>query len=91
MWPQTGSVAGATLLGASALFAPGAAIEAFAPGDLVLVAGRLVVGVGVGVASVAAPLYAAEMAPTRLRGRFVSDYQFGITLGIFIAYLVDSS
>ena len=78
-----------TLLGAALLFGVGAAIEAFAPGPWVLVVGRLVVGFGVGVASVAAPLYAAEMAPTRLRGRFVSTYQFGITFGIFVAYFVD--
>ena len=57
----------------------------------VLVVGRLTVGFGVGVASVAAPLYAAEQAPTRLRGRFVSIYQLAITIGIFIAYLVDQA
>jgi sugar porter (SP) family MFS transporter len=43
----------------------------------------------VGVAAVAAPLYAAELAPTNLRGRFVSAYQLAITIGIFLAYLVD--
>ncbi len=64
-------------------------LEAVAPGVPVLVVGRLIVGFGVGVASVAAPLYAAEQAPTRLRGRFVSIYQLAITIGIFIAYLVD--
>ena len=37
----------------------------------------------------AAPLYAAEVAPTHLRGRFVSIYQLAITFGVFIAYLVD--
>lgn len=51
--------------------------------------GRFTVGFGVGVASVAAPLYAAEMAPSRLRGRYVSIYQLAITIGIFIAYAVD--
>jgi SP family galactose:H+ symporter-like MFS transporter len=71
------------------LFVVGALIEAVAPGAWPLVVGRLVVGFGVGVASVAAPLFAAEMAPARLRGRFVSTYQFGITFGIFVAYLVD--
>jgi sugar porter (SP) family MFS transporter len=40
------------------------------------------------VASVAAPLYASEMAPTRLRGTFVSMYQLAITVGIFLAYAV---
>ena len=78
-----------TLLFAGTLFAIGALIEAFSPGTGVLVVGRLVVGFAVGVASVAAPLYAAEMAPSRLRGMFISGYQLGITFGIFLAYLVD--
>ena len=79
----------ATILLASVLFTLGALVEALAPGSAVLVLGRLAVGFGVGVASVAAPLYAAEMAPARLRGRFVSLYQLAITIGIFVAYLVD--
>ncbi len=78
-----------TILLAALLFSVGALLEALAPGTVVLVIGRLVVGFGVGVASVAAPLYAAEQAPARLRGRFVSIYQLAITIGIFIAYLVD--
>lgn len=80
-----------TIVLAAALFTVGAMVEAFAPGTVVLVIGRLVVGVGVGVASVAAPLYAAEQAPTHLRGRFVSTYQLAITIGIFVAYLVDQA
>jgi sugar porter (SP) family MFS transporter len=80
-----------TILSAAALFTVGAAIEAFAPGPEVLVIGRLVVGFGVGVASVAAPLYAAEMAPAAVRGRFVSLYQLAITVGILIAYVVDEA
>ena len=76
---------------AGALFASGAAIEAFAPNVAVLVAGRLVVGFGVGVAAVAAPLYAAELAPAAQRGRFVSCYQLAITIGIFLSYLIDAA
>ncbi len=79
----------AAVMAAAVLFVAGAVVEAASPNPSVLVVGRLVVGFGVGVASVAAPLYAAEMAPTRVRGRFVSWYQFGITFGIFLAYLVD--
>ncbi len=78
-----------TVIAAGVLFIGGALVEAVAPGSAVLVVGRLIVGFAVGIASVAAPLYAAEMAPTHLRGRFVSGYQLGITFGIFIAYLVD--
>lgn len=80
-----------TILTAAGLFTVGAMIEAFAPGPPVLVVGRLVVGFGVGVASVAAPLYAAEMAPAHVRGRFVSLYQLAITIGILIAYVVDEA
>ncbi len=79
------------LLAAAGLFIVGAAIEAVAPNVPVLVLGRLVAGFGVGVAAVAAPLYAAELAPTAQRGRFVSAYQLAITVGIFIAYFVDQA
>ncbi len=79
------------LLAAAVLFAAGAAVEAFAPGVTILVAGRLLVGFGVGVAAVAAPLYAAELAPAEQRGRFVSAYQLAITIGIFLAYLIDQA
>ena len=74
---------------AGALFTLGAGIQAFAPETMVLVAGRLIIGAGVGVAAVAAPLYAAELAPASWRGRFVSAYQLAITIGIFLAYLID--
>ena len=80
-----------TIIVAAALFCVGAMLEAFAPGTAVLVVGRFTVGFGVGVASVAAPLYAAEMAPANLRGRFVSIYQLAITIGIFLAYIVDQA
>jgi MFS transporter, SP family, galactose:H+ symporter len=79
------------LLAAAALFVVGAAIEAVAPDVPILVVGRLVAGFGVGVAAVAAPLYAAELAPAAQRGRFVSCYQLAITIGIFVAYLVDEA
>jgi predicted MFS family arabinose efflux permease len=49
-----------TVIWAAVLFTAGALIESFAPSTWVMVIGRLVVGVGVGVASLAAPLYAAE-------------------------------
>ena len=79
------------LFAAAALFIIGAAVEALSPNVPVLVFGRLVAGFGVGVAAVAAPLYAAELAPTAQRGRFVSSYQLAITIGIFLAYFVDQA
>ena len=58
------------MLIAGAMFTLGAVIQAFAPDTVILVAGRLVVGAGVGVAAVAAPLYAAELAPTAVARPF---------------------
>jgi sugar porter (SP) family MFS transporter len=78
-----------TVVLAGILFTLGAAVQYAAATTAILVAGRLIVGIGVGVAAVSAPLYAAELAPARLRGRFVSGYQLAITAGIFLAYLVN--
>jgi SP family arabinose:H+ symporter-like MFS transporter len=50
---------------------------------------RILGGVGIGAASILAPMYIAEIAPTRMRGRLVTLYQLGIVLGILIAVLVN--
>jgi len=48
---------------------------------------RFLGGLGVGGASVVSPLYIAEIAPARYRGRLVALTQFNIVLGILLAYL----
>ena len=50
---------------------------------------RLIGGVGIGAASVIAPNYIAEIAPTRVRGRCVTLYQLGIVSGILAAVFVN--
>ncbi len=55
----------------------------------VLVLFRIVGGLGVGIASVIAPAYIAEIAPAKLRGRLGSLQQLAIVTGIFISLLVD--
>ena len=54
-------------------------------------AARLVGGVGIGIASLLAPLYIAEAAPARIRGRLVALNQMAIVSGILLAYLVNWS
>ncbi|WP_432507608.1 sugar porter family MFS transporter [Kineococcus arenarius] len=61
---------------------------AFAVWDLIL--WRVVGGIGVGVASVIAPTYIAEVAPAHVRGRLASLQQLAITVGIFAALLSDA-
>lgn len=55
-----------------------------------LVVWRVVGGIGVGVASVIAPAYIAEVSPAHVRGRFGSMQQLAIVLGIFVALLSDA-
>ncbi len=78
-----------TLLIAGVVFFAGAIVSALAPDEGVLLAGRFVVGVGIGLSSVVAPLYISEVAPSSSRGALVSLYQFAITVGILAAYLID--
>ncbi|MEU4893121.1 sugar porter family MFS transporter [Streptomyces sp. NPDC044780] len=78
------------LLLSGLLFTAGALISAFAPGLAVLLAARVVLGAGVGAASVLVPVYIAELAPARIRGALVSGYQLLTTLGIVLAYGVNA-
>lgn len=50
---------------------------------------RFIGGLGIGAASLISPLYIAEVAPARIRGRLVSLNQMAIVTGILIAYAVD--
>ncbi|XP_010524141.1 PREDICTED: inositol transporter 1 [Tarenaya hassleriana] len=78
----------ATLL-ADIVFAAGAVVMAAAPDPYVLILGRLLVGLGVGVASVTAPVYIAEASPSEVRGGLVSTNVLMITGGQFLSYLVN--
>ncbi|MGV0992416.1 MAG: sugar porter family MFS transporter [Mycobacterium sp.] len=54
-----------------------------------IVAFRIVGGIGVGVASVIAPAYIAETSPSRIRGRLGSLQQLAIVTGIFVSLGID--
>jgi SP family galactose:H+ symporter-like MFS transporter len=71
------------------IFSVGAVGTAFAPLISLLVAGRIVVGLAIGIASFIAPMYISELAPARVRGSLVSVNQLAITVGIVVSYLVD--
>jgi MFS transporter, SP family, arabinose:H+ symporter len=48
---------------------------------------RVIVGLAIGGSSVLGPMYIAEIAPARWRGRMVAFFQFNIVLGIVLAYV----
>ena len=53
-----------------------------------LLIGRFISGLAIGIASVAVPLYIAEVSPAQSRGALVSLNQLLLTIGILIAYIV---
>ncbi|KAL6532116.1 Integrin alpha chain-like protein (Alpha-int1) [Orobanche gracilis] len=76
-------------LSADVVFALGSIVMAAAPDPYILIFGRLLVGLGVGVASVTAPVYIAEASPSEVRGALVSTNVLMITGGQFLSYLVN--
>ena len=78
------------LVRADVLFIVGALAMALAPDSATLIAGRALVGLGVGAASVVAPLFIAEASPSaHLRASLVSMEVLLITLGQLAAYFVN--
>jgi SP family sugar:H+ symporter-like MFS transporter len=77
------------MLIAAALFAVSAVGTAFPPNVEVLMVWRLIGGAGIGIASVIAPMYIAEIAPANLRGRLGSLQQLAIVLGILATGLTN--
>jgi SP family galactose:H+ symporter-like MFS transporter len=71
------------------IFTLGALGTSFAPSVKLLIAGRIVVGVAIGIASFVSPMYISEIAPAGIRGSLVSVNQLALTSGIVISYLVD--
>ena len=75
-----------TLQIAAALYLLSAVTSALAPSYSALVLARMLGGLGVGAALIVAPLYIAELAPAKDRGRLVSINQLNIVVGISAAF-----
>jgi sugar porter (SP) family MFS transporter len=74
---------------AAGLFLIAAIGQAFPIGVVDLMLWRFIGGAGIGVASVMAPMYIAEIAPAPIRGRMGALQQFAIVIGIFATGLVN--
>ncbi|KAK4392881.1 Inositol transporter 4 [Sesamum angolense] len=78
-----------SIMVADVLFFIGAIVMAAAPAPWMIILGRIFVGLGVGMASMTAPLYISEASPHRIRGALVSTNGFLITGGQFLSYLIN--
>jgi MFS family permease len=74
------------IMAAAAIFLVGSLASALATGAVFLAVARFVLGLAVGGAGMAVPVYIAESPPSRVRGSLVSLQQFLITVGILLSY-----
>ena len=75
---------------AAVVFTAGSLLAAFAPTVGILVAARVIIGLGVGSAALVVPLYLSEIAPTGVRGAIASLNQLMIVAGILVAFIVNA-
>ncbi|PKG41088.1 sugar porter family MFS transporter [Psychroflexus sp. MES1-P1E] len=67
----------------------GSGLPSFLPDSVsLLVVFRIIGGLGIGIASMSAPMYIAEIAPSHRRGTLVTFYQLAIVIGFFVVFLV---
>jgi SP family arabinose:H+ symporter-like MFS transporter len=86
-WPADKFGRKATLLWIGVLYFVGAVGSGLAPNVAAFIVARIIGGLGIGISTVVAPMYIAEIAPPRYRGRLAGMFQFNIVFGILIAFV----
>jgi sugar porter (SP) family MFS transporter len=86
-WPTDRFGRKLTLLGIGVLYMVSAVWSSVATNVYSFIVARFIGGLGIGISTVAAPLYISEIAPAGYRGRLAGMFQFNIVFGIVIAYL----
>jgi sugar porter (SP) family MFS transporter len=85
-WPTDFFGRKKTLLCIGLLYVVSALGCAFANGVTMFIIARVIGGIGIGISTVAAPLYISEIAPPAYRGRLAGMFQFNIVFGILVAF-----
>ncbi len=86
-WPTDRFGRKKTLLWIGVLYFVSAIGSAFAPEINTFMIARFIGGVGIGISTIAAPLYISEIAPAKKRGQLTGMFQFNIVFGILVAFL----
>ena len=74
-----------TLMGVGVLFFVSAVWSAFASGPWTMIVARFIGGLGVGVSTIVAPVYIAEISPAESRGKLTALFQFNIVFGVVVS------
>ncbi len=86
-WPADRFGRKATLLWIGVFYLVGAVGSGVAMNVVTFIAARVIGGLGIGISTVVAPMYIAEIAPPKVRGRLAGMFQFNIVFGILIAFV----
>jgi len=86
-WPTDKFGRRKTLIFIGVLYVLSAVGCGFANGVGMFIAARVIGGIGIGISTVAAPLYISEIAPPAYRGRLAGMFQFNIVFGIVVAFV----
>lgn len=86
-WPTDRYGRRPTLLWIGALYFISAVWSGLATDVYSFIVARFIGGLGVGISTVAAPLYIAEISPPEWRGRLAGMFQFNIVFGILVAFM----
>ncbi|KAJ1257892.1 hypothetical protein BS78_10G030900 [Paspalum vaginatum] len=79
----------ASMILGGAAFLAGAAVGGASVNIYMVILGRVLLGVGLGFANQAVPLYLSEMAPARVRGAFSNGFQLSVGIGALAANLIN--
>jgi sugar porter (SP) family MFS transporter len=86
-WPSDRLGRRPTLLVIGIFYFVSAVWSALAGDVYAFIVARFIGGLGIGISTVVAPLYIAEIAPAEQRGRLAGMFQFNIVFGILVAFL----
>jgi sugar porter (SP) family MFS transporter len=86
-WPTDRFGRRPTLIAIGALYFVSAVWSGLAGDVWSFIVARFIGGLGVGISTVAAPLYIAEISPPAARGRLAGMFQFNIVFGILVAFV----
>lgn len=89
-WPTEYVGRKKTLLWIGLLYFVSAVGSALAPEVYSFMFFRFIGGLGVGISTIAAPMFISEIAPPKYRGRLTGMFQFNIVFGILIAFMSNS-
>ncbi|ESW06232.1 hypothetical protein PHAVU_010G030000 [Phaseolus vulgaris] len=78
-----------SMISGGVLFLAGAGLNAFAQHVWMLIVGRIFLGFGIGFANQSVPIYMSEVAPYKFRGALNMMFQLAITIGIFVANVLN--